>query len=95
MLDLTVAIPVRNEECNLATCLQAIGPGFARSLVVIDSGSTDTTAAIARNHGAEVVTFEWNGRFPKKRNWFLRHHTPTTRWVLFLDADESYPCGEA
>jgi hypothetical protein len=34
------------------------------------------------------VEFEWNGEFPKKRNWFLRHHKPKTKWVLFLDADE-------
>ncbi|MCT0208296.1 glycosyltransferase family 2 protein [Synechococcus sp. CS-1332] len=88
MLDLTVALPVRNEERNLAPCLQAIGTGFARSVVVIDSSSTDATAEMARSHGAEVVNFEWNGRFPKKRNWFLRHHTPPTAWVLFLDADE-------
>lgn len=88
MLDLTVALPVRNEERNLAACLQAIGDNFARRVVVIDSSSTDATDAVARSHGAEVVNFEWNGRFPKKRNWFLRHQTPPTAWVLFLDADE-------
>jgi glycosyltransferase involved in cell wall biosynthesis len=39
-------------------------------------------------HGVEVVEFRWNGQFPKKRNWFLREHTPKTEWVLFIDADE-------
>ena len=87
-LDLTIAIPVRNEERNLAGCLEAIGPDLARRIVVIDSGSTDKTAEIARSMGAEVVDFNWDGRFPKKRNWFLRNHTPTTKWVFFLDADE-------
>jgi glycosyltransferase involved in cell wall biosynthesis len=87
-LDLTIAIPVRNEERNLAGCLEAIGPDLARHIVVIDSGSTDKTIEIARNMGAEVVDFKWDGRFPKKRNWFLRNHTPTTKWVFFLDADE-------
>ena len=87
-LNLTIAIPVRNEERNLASCLQAIGTDFARTVVVIDSSSTDGTAATAGTHGAEILNFDWNGRFPKKRNWFLRHHSPTTRWVLFLDADE-------
>ena len=87
-LDLTIAIPVRNEEKNLAVCLQAIGTDFARQVVVIDSASTDATADVARAHGAKVITFQWDGRFPKKRNWYLRHHTPTTCWVLFLDADE-------
>ena len=87
-LDLTIAIPVRNEERNLAGCLEAIGPDLARHIVVIDSGSTDKTIEIARNMGAEVVDFKWDGRFPKKRNWFLRNHAPTTKWVFFLDADE-------
>ena len=85
---LTLAIPARNEERNLAACLQAIGADFARQVVVIDSASTDATTAVARAHGAEVIPFAWNGHFPKKRNWFLRHHTPATPWVLFLDADE-------
>jgi glycosyltransferase involved in cell wall biosynthesis len=86
--DLTIAIPVRNEERNLAVCLQAIGRNFARKVVVIDSDSTDSTAEVASRHGAKVINFDWNGHFPKKRNWYLRDHTPTTSWVLFLDADE-------
>lgn len=87
-LDLTIAIPVRNEAQNLPGCLEAIGPNFARSVVVIDSGSTDATKEIALAHGASAVDFCWNGVFPKKRNWFLRHHFIATKWILFLDADE-------
>ncbi len=88
MLDLTIAIPVRNEAQNLPACLAHIGHDLARQVVVIDSGSTDQTCAIARTWGASVVDFVWDGKFPKKRNWFLRTHTPATKWVLFLDADE-------
>ena len=87
-LDLTIAIPARNEERNLAGCLQAIGSGLAARIVIIDSGSTDRTAEIARQGGAEVVNFTWDGKFPKKRNWFLRNYSITTKWILFLDADE-------
>nr|WP_293834692.1 glycosyltransferase family 2 protein [uncultured Arsenicibacter sp.] len=87
-LDLTIAIPVRNEAKNMAACLQAIGTDLAQKVVVIDSGSTDQTCAIARAHGAEVIDFVWDGKFPKKRNWYLRTHTPATKWILFLDADE-------
>jgi hypothetical protein len=43
---------------------------------------------MANARQAGYLAFCWNGRFPKKRNWFLRNHTPTTPWVLFLDADE-------
>lgn len=88
MLDLTIAIPVKNEENNLPGCLEAIGKDWAHEIVVIDSGSTDRTRQIAEEFGCRVIDFQWNGKFPKKRNWFLRNHTPSTRWVLFLDADE-------
>jgi len=85
-IPVTVAVPVKNEAKNLPSCLERLGR-FAK-VVVIDSGSTDGTQDIARDHGADVVQFEWNGKFPKKRNWYLDNHTPETDWVLFLDADE-------
>ena len=87
-LDLTIALPVKNEEKNLLGCLQAIGSDFAKHVVIIDSGSTDSTTDIAKSHGISVVDFIWDGKFPKKRNWFLRNYNITTKWVLFLDADE-------
>lgn len=87
-LDLTIAIPTKNEEKNLSGCLEAIGPDFAKQIILLDSGSTDRTCSIAEEYGAEVRQFCWNGRFPKKRNWFLHEYPPQTRWVLFLDADE-------
>lgn len=88
MLDLTIAIPVKNEERNLEGCIDAIGPDIAKKIVIIDSGSTDRTLDIAKDKGIEVIDFKWDGKFPKKRNWFLQNHTPATKWVLFLDADE-------
>ncbi|WP_022824135.1 glycosyltransferase family 2 protein [Hymenobacter norwichensis] len=87
-LDLTIAIPVRNEASNLPGCLAAIGSDLASNIVIIDSGSTDTTISIAQQAGIDVINFNWNGQFPKKRNWFLRNYKPATKWVLFLDADE-------
>ncbi len=88
MLDLTIVIPVKNEEQNLLGCLTAIGTDLATKVIVIDSGSADNTKDIAVAFGAEVISFKWNGRFPKKRNWFLKNYMPATKWVLFLDADE-------
>jgi glycosyltransferase involved in cell wall biosynthesis len=87
-LDLTIAIPVKNEERNLPGCIEAIGNGFAQKIVIIDSGSTDGTKDIASASGIDLIDFEWNGHFPKKRNWYLRNYTPSTKWVLFIDADE-------
>ena len=87
-LDLTIAIPVLNEQACLLSCLNAIGKEFASRIVVIDSGSNDETCDIAKLWGAEVIEFKWNGHFPKKRNWFLRNYSFSTNWVMFLDADE-------
>lgn len=87
-LDLTIAIPVKNEEQNLDRCIQSIGIDFARCIEIIDSKSTDQTLAIAKKNGLNTINFDWNGSFPKKRNWYLRNHLPKTKWVLFLDADE-------
>ena len=82
----TVVVPVRNEERNLPKCLERLRD-FAE-VVVVDSASTDGTAAIAREAGVTLLQFAWDGRFPKKRNWTLLTHAFRTSWVLFLDADE-------
>ncbi|QEG01056.1 Glycosyl transferase family 2 [Stieleria maiorica] len=87
-LDLTIVIPTKNDAERLSGCLQAIGKEFASEVVVVDSGSEDDTAEVVTRFDATLVQFQWNGKFPKKRNWFLRNHTPKTRWVLFLDSDE-------
>lgn len=85
-IPVTVVIPVRNEERNLTACLERLSR-FA-AVLVVDSGSTDDTVAIARRYGAEVLQFAWNGQYPKKRNWVLLNHRFETEWVMFLDADE-------
>jgi glycosyltransferase involved in cell wall biosynthesis len=85
-LPVTVVVPVKNEEKNLKACLECLG-GFQK-IVVLDSNSTDRTRAIAESSGATVINFNWDGKFPKKRNWYLRNHVVSTPWVLFVDADE-------
>lgn len=83
---LSVLIPVKNESANLAACLKTVS--FVDEIVVIDSGSSDGTEEIARTAGARVVQFEWNGRFPRKKNWALENVPWRHEWVLIIDADE-------
>lgn len=85
MSDVTVIVPTRDEEVHVARCIES-----ARELgrvVVLDSGSSDRTAELARGLGADVVVHPWEG-YAAQKNWALDHLELTTEWVLFLDADE-------
>jgi glycosyltransferase involved in cell wall biosynthesis len=87
MANLTVVIPTKNESRNLAFCLQPL-TGWASSIVVVDSSSTDGTQQIATDHGAKIVTFSYQGGWPKKRQHTLETYPFETDWILLLDADE-------
>lgn len=89
MRDLTVVLPVLNEEQNLPAVLESVKG--VRRVVVVDSGSTDATVDIATHAGAEVVQFDYEPGGPKKKAWLLSELEITTRWVLLLDADERIP----
>lgn len=81
---LSVAIIAKNEAHCIARCLQSVA--FADQIVVLDSGSTDNTVAIARSLGAEVeVTPDWPGFGPQKNRTLAKCRY---RWVLSIDADE-------
>ena len=85
----SVLIPVRNEESNLPRCLASVA--WADEIFVVDSHSADRTAAVAEEHGARVVQFEFNGAWPKKKNWALETLPFRNEWVFILDADEVLP----
>lgn len=80
---LSVAIITLNAASQLAACLESAA--FADDIVVVDSGSSDDTVALAERHGARVVRQDWLGYGPQKQFAVAqaRHD-----WVLCLDADE-------
>lgn len=82
---LSVCLIVKNEEKFLAQCLKSV-QGLAQQIIVVDTGSTDRTVEIAKEHGAEVHSFTWCDDFSAARNAALEHVTGD--WVLALDADE-------
>jgi len=81
---LAVTILTCNEERNLPRCLASVAD-LAAQVVVVDSGSTDRTVAIARAAGAEVVAREFPG-------WIAQYQFALEQargdWILALDADE-------
>jgi glycosyltransferase involved in cell wall biosynthesis len=85
----SVLVPIKNEAENLPRCLCSVS--WADEIFVVDSQSTDGSAEIAQRHGAKVVQFEFNGTWPKKKNWALEHLPFKNNWVFILDADEVLP----
>ena len=81
---LTVAVLTLNEAHRIEACLQSAA--FADQLLVVDSGSTDDTVAIAQRLGAEAHSYpDWKG-FAVQRNRLLAHARGD--YIFFLDADE-------
>ncbi len=87
---ITVIIVTKNEAPVMARCLDALSAfdDTFNDIIVVDSNSTDDTAAIAAAHGARVINFEWNGAYPKKRQWCLDTLDIKHDFVFFVDADE-------
>jgi tetratricopeptide (TPR) repeat protein len=81
---------VRNEEEHLSGCLDNARP-FVDEIVVVDTGSTDRTAEIAKAHGGRVFHHPWQEDFAAARNESLSHATGD--WILVLDADERLTTG--
>jgi glycosyltransferase involved in cell wall biosynthesis len=85
----SVIIPIQNEAVKLPRCLDCVK--WADEIFVVDSQSTDGSIAIAQHFGAKVVQFEFNGTWPKKKNWALENLPFRNEWVFILDADEVLP----
>jgi glycosyltransferase involved in cell wall biosynthesis len=85
----SVLIPIKNEAENLPRCLKSVQ--WADEILVVDSHSTDRSAQTAEQHGAKVVQFDFNGTWPKKKNWALENLPFKNDWVFILDADEVLP----
>lgn len=85
---ITGVVLTLNEENDLPRALSSLS--WCDNLVVLDSGSTDTTGSIAQDHGARFIVHQQQPPFliTEQRNWLLDQEIITTEWILFLDADE-------
>ncbi|MGA8869112.1 MAG: glycosyltransferase family 2 protein, partial [Candidatus Sulfotelmatobacter sp.] len=87
-MNLSVVIITHNEEANLGRTLQSVQPlvrDGEGEIIIVDSGSTDRTAEIAKSFGAKVFMEEWKG-YPAQKNSAIEKATGD--WILSLDADE-------
>lgn len=80
---ISVFIVTLNEENNIQRAIRSVS--FADEVIVVDSGSSDNTVALAESLGAKVIFNEWPG-YAKQKQFAMQlcKHD----WVLNLDADE-------
>lgn len=82
---ITSVILTKNEENNIVDAINN-AKKLSNYVLVVDSGSTDDTVALAKQNGAKIVYRAWDNDFSAQRNFALEH--VETDWVLYLDADE-------
>lgn len=85
MAELSLCMIVRDESEVLARCLESVA-GVADETIIVDTGSTDDTVAIARSFGAEIEFFKWIDDFAAARNHSFNF--ATRPYILWLDADD-------
>jgi tetratricopeptide (TPR) repeat protein len=84
-MSLSAAIIVNDEAEHLDACLASLR-GLTDEIIVVDTGSTDRSVAVAELHGALVAHEPWQGDFATPRNRGL--DLATGDWILSVDADE-------
>ena len=82
-MKLTVTVITYNEAAHIAAALDSVA--WADEIIVVDSGSTDGTAEIARAKATRVITREWSGYSAQKN---FAADQASNDWVLSMDADE-------
>ncbi|MEE8597262.1 MAG: glycosyltransferase [bacterium] len=76
---------VKNEKRFLPMCLESI-KNHTDEIIIVDTGSTDSTIEIAKRYNAKIYHHAWENSFSKARNYSLKY--ATCDWILILDADE-------
>ncbi|MEB3355553.1 MAG: glycosyltransferase [Synechococcales bacterium] len=84
-LRLSLCMIVKNESHNLHRCLSSVC-AWVDEMIIVDTGSSDETVAIAQQYGATVDFFAWRDDFGAARNYSISK--ASGNWVLILDADE-------
>lgn len=85
MSQISVCMIVKNEEDVIARAISSVR-AIASELIVVDTGSTDATVAIAQALGAKVFPFSWSDDFSAARNFSIEQASGD--WILAIDADE-------
>ncbi|MGH4050362.1 MAG: glycosyltransferase [Clostridium sp.] len=88
-MKLSIGMMVKNESKYLRKCLESLRPirdAIESELIIVDTGSSDNTAEIAKEFTDKVYYHEWNSDFSEMRNITLKYSTG--EWFFYIDGDE-------
>lgn len=87
---IALSMIVKNEEKYIRRCLESV-KDLVDEIVIVDTGSTDSTKAICKQYTNQVYDFPWNDNFSDARNFALSKVSKNCNWILRLDGDEELP----
>lgn len=82
---ISLCMIVKDEELVLENCLASV-KDLVEEMIIVDTGSIDSTKEIALKYGAKIFDIPWENDFSKARNYSLSK--ASKEWILLLDADE-------
>lgn len=85
MIPISVCIIAKNESDKIEGCLRAIRK-HPFEIIVIDTGSTDDTIALAEKYADRVISYTWDDNFSNARNFAAEN--ASNDWILAIDCDE-------
>lgn len=84
-MSLSLCMIVKNEENTLSRCLESV-KDIVDEIILVDTGSTDSTVEIAKSYGAKIFFYKWDNSFANARNYSLSKASKD--WILIMDADD-------
>ena len=86
-VQISLCMIVKNEEESLVRCLESV-KDIVSEMIIVDTGSTDSTVEIAEKYGAKVFLYDWDESFSNARNFSLSK--ASMDWILIMDADDEF-----
>lgn len=82
---LSLCMIIKNEEKYIQKCIDSVFD-IVDEIIIVDTGSTDSTLEIIKNYNVKLYKYTWNNNFSDARNYAIDQSS--SDWILFLDADE-------
>lgn len=83
---ISLCMITRNEEKCLSKCLNSV-KDYVDEIIIVDTGSTDKTCAIAESFAVKLYHYSWEDDFSRARNFGIEK--ASMEWIIYLDADET------